>query len=391
MSDTQRSTPDAHRRYVIGCMTGTSLDGLDAALVEIRGRGLAMSVRLLGWQALDLGDLREPLMHLANGNAAPPLDVMRAARRIGQFYGDGIEELLKTCPVPNPSGKPDFVVAHGQTIWHAPFSGESQGEPDAAGMSWQLFDPWPIVRRLGLPVCYDLRQADLIAGGQGAPLTPLADWVIYREHANMIVNLGGVMNITYWKDSAATIEGGDVCPCNLLLDGLAKRLFDMQYDADDQLASQGEVVESIVQGFTDRFCVQGFGEASLGREQLTPVVFDSILKRFGSCSPHDVLRSAIEYVVRALDAVCQSVAPNGVVLGGGGARHRILVEESMARNQAMKLFCLSDDLSIPCEAREAMGWAVLGALSQDGVPISLPQVTGSTNPGVAGVWAGTSI
>ena len=383
MTDT---TTPPRERIVAGCMTGTSLDGLDAALVRIVGTGLDMTAEYLGWVShpMDPG-LRDTLMHLASGGAAEPLTYLRAARGVGELYADGVQHLLDETNGPRPA----FVVAHGQTIWHAP-------REEASPMSWQLFDPWPVVKRIGVPVCYDLRQADLIAGGEGAPLTPLADWVMYRDKADLIANLGGVFNCTYWSLSAEpgvdAVEGGDVCLCNLLLDGLAQRLLDRPYDRDGEAASAGVFDEKLYRTYGQHLAVMGTGErGSLGREDLQNGVIDRVLQAFHDRSPADLLFNAIAFVGQTIGEVFEGTAAQRLVLAGGGAKNKTLVNyirEIIEPDSFCESVCLSDDLGIPCEAREAMGFAVLGALSQDGVPCSLPQVTGATDPGGAGVWAG---
>lgn len=363
-------------------MTGTSLDGLDVALVKIIGTGLEMKAELLGHHALSMPDvLRSTLMSLASGEANEPIVYMRAGRALGELHADGLEQLFTQLP----DVSCDFVTAHGQTIWHAPGSKDSNG----AGMSWQLFDPWPIVKRLNIPICYDLRQADLIAGGEGAPLTPIADWVMYRGKAQWVVNLGGVMNMTWLNDSPAKVKAGDVCPCNLLLDGLCKRLFGKSFDENGDIAMAGSV-DPVVQGETTDHIFADHGSKSLGREQFDAQYLDGFVRIATALGePADILRTACNMVGLAIEgetATWPFQRKPRIVLAGGGVRNRALVHqiEDVVSGQVI----LSDDLGIPCEAREAMGFAVLGALSQDGVPISLPQVTGATDPGVAGVWAG---
>lgn len=379
-------------RIVAGCMTGTSLDGLDVALVKIIGTGLGMRAELLGHHALSLpDDLRCTLMSLASGEANEAITTMRAARALGEFHADGIEQLLAGGLVPPLDQPIDFITAHGQTIWHAPRprNDEEAPQPDLGPMSWQLFDPWPIVKRLNAPVCYDLRQADLIAGGEGAPLTPIADWVLYREHADIVANLGGVLNITKLNADPSQVEGGDLYPCNLLLDGLCKRYFGKAYDTDGELAGGGDVQSALVEvlfAAIDEACE---GNKSLGREQFSPQWLDRLVESVGDvASPEDVLRTAARLIAVQLGGEFREVGipQERMVLAGGGAKNQTLIE--IIEKRGYRDVCLSDDLGIPCEAREAMGFAVLGALSQDGVPISLPQVTGATNPGVAGVWAG---
>lgn len=405
------NTHQAEReRIVAGCMTGTSLDGLDAALVRIIGTGLDMRAELLGHTATPLpSGLRDTLMHLTSGSAAEPLTYMRAARGVGELYADGVQQLLDETHGPPP----EFVVAHGQTIWHAPRPRkEDADQPNPGPMSWQLFDPWPVVKRIGVPVCYDLRQADLIAGGEGAPLTPIADWVMYRDKAAIVFNLGGVGNYTSLIEGFDLLHAGDICPCNLLLDGLSQRLLGEPYDKDGACASKGKRVQDVLLAI-NRAILKTYREHghphSIGREQFSPHWLDRLIETIRPmASVEDILRSAVINTAIDLCAPMDELDESTdwdeghrhmIVVAGGGAKNKTLVEQMRVEltvdpedDNTWRPYCydvvLSDELGIPCEAREAMGFAVLGALSQDGVPISLPQVTGAKDPGVAGVWAG---
>ncbi len=364
-------------------MTGTSLDGLDVALVKIIGSGLDMHAELLGHHALSLpDDLRIALMSLAWGEANEPIVYLRAARALGEIHAEGLEQLLAGGLVPPIDQPIDFVTAHGQTIWHAP-------KDEQGPMSWQLLDPWPIIQRLKVPVCYDLRQADLIAGGQGAPLTPIADWVMYRDHADVVANLGGVLNVTQLNADPSQIAGKDLYPCNLLLDGLCKRYFDQPYDIDGALAKQGHTVPALVDALYEAIRNAIQGHRSLGREQFSPQWFERLMATLGETNAaEDVIHTAARLIATQLGGTFREAGQpkERLVIAGGGEKNQTLV--SLIEAQSYYELYRSDDLGIPCQAREAMGFAVLGALSQDGVPISLPQVTGAKDPGVAGVWVG---
>ncbi len=376
-------------RHIIGCMTGTSLDGLDAALVRITGEGLAMRAEFIAMVSRPLGDLADTLRSFASGHAHPPLDFLRAARKLGELHATACAELATGQPV-------DLVVAHGQTIWHAPRDPHGH-------LSWQLFDPWPIVRQLRAPVCYDLRQADLIAGGEGAPITPIADWVMYRsdrEH-RAIVNLGGIVNITRLPPNALPedIGGGDICAGNIVIDGLVARLFPgNRFDEDGRLSSagrfRGEIAEILGKEFHSFL-----GQGSLGRETFDAAMIDRLVSRLSPrFTPQDILVSAIDEIANHVAdlAVIQRVGSFDeperpepcatVILAGGGVRNPTYVDRIRLACQGRHRVTTSDALGIPIEAREAMAFAVLGALSQDGVPITLPGVTGSTTPGRAGAW-----
>lgn len=385
-------------------MTGTSLDGLDAALVEIVGHGVEMTAKFKGMVSLPLGDLREELRHFASGDAAEPLRFMRTARRLGELHSQAVTALCDQSAIPNPKVKLAFVVAHGQTIWHAP--GDRRASPDA-GLSWQLFDPWPIVQRIGVPVCYDLRQADLIAGGQGAPITPMSDWVMYRspEITRVVVNLGGICNVSVIPRGmpAEAMSGGDIGPCNLLIDGVVRTLFPGKtYDEDGEIAGKvsasGDMIYKMIYGHDP---LEGeFRPHSLGREQFTDAWVRGLAFEVRGKLPADlptknvlprdlfdafVVASAVDAVAMRLEVFLRDVPrPYEVVLAGGGAKNKTLVQRIEANVSADVV--RSDDLGIPCDAREAMGFAVLGALSQDGVPITLPKVTGASSPGRAGAW-----
>jgi anhydro-N-acetylmuramic acid kinase len=378
------SSEQSRKRLVAGCMTGTSLDGLDAALTEITGTGLEMKARFIGMVSRPLGELREELRHFASGGAAEPLRYLRAARRLGELHAEAVAEL---CEKHLPRGeKLDFVVAHGQTIWHAPDDPDTRAT-SGGGVSWQLFDPWPIVSRLKVPVCYDLRQADLIAGGQGAPITPMADWILF-PHPSTVVNLGGICNISFVTPFPEHTFGGDVCPCNLLIDGVVKHLFPPQrYDEDGRIAVRG------VNRGLEELLPASFSAVpeprSLGREEYSDSWAASIADQaVRVMRPDDVVASAVSSVAREIGYFIEEHEhPGPLILAGGGSRNPALVGAIRAScAQESGVICLSDELGVPVEAREALGFAVLGALSQDDVRITLPQVTGAKNPGRAGAW-----
>ncbi len=371
-------------RHIIGCMTGTSLDGIDAALVRIEGQGLGMTASFTAVDSQPFDDaLRQRLHHIVSGRAIAPIEVLRVARDLGELHARLAERLqhdhLKdgdalTC-----------VVAHGQTIWHAP----------QERLSWQLFDPWPIVRQLRVPVCYDLRQADLVAGGQGAPITPLADWILFRhpERTRLIVNLGGICNVTVLPaaPSPDAVRGADVYPCNLLLDGLVRAMWpDMTFDVDGRLAARGKARDEVVRVIDEHPFLHPTGDQprSTGREAFNDAWVGSLVDRFrASMSEEDLLASAAAAIAGRIAGEAIAANAQEIILAGGGARNGSLVQQiRTACDPSARHVAASDAHGIPIEAREAVGFAVLGALSQDGVPITLPAVTGADHPGRAGAW-----
>lgn len=367
-------------------MGGTSLDGLDVVLADIQGFGLKIKAQLLGQISIPLGDLAGKLRTLASGQAAAAIDYLRAGRELGHLHAQAIESLLERCL---PSGRRvDLVVAHGQTIWHAP----------QEHLSWQLFDPWPIVHRLNLPVLSDLRQADLIARGQGAPITPLADWILYgrQQQPRVIANLGGICNLTFLpggsEDSPpgiGAIRGADIGPCNLLLDGLAKKVMGVAFDRDGIMAARGGISSIVYRLILQSDFYQRPEPRTTGREDFSSDWVDRIAQESG-LKAYDLLASAVDAVARILaDAVTrQQFHRAEVVLAGGGARHHLLVRRIQHHLGDQRPVLLSDALGISLESREALAMALLGALCMDGLAITLPTITGASASLVAGSLAG---
>ena len=359
-------------RWVAGCMTGTSLDGLDVVLARVKGSGLQIKAECMGAVHEPLGELADVLQPLATGQPAAAIDYLRGARQLGRLHAEVIDRLC--------SGRQlDLVVAHGQTIRHAP---DEQ-------LSFQLLDPWPIVRRLNVPVCYDLRQADLIAGGQGAPITPLADWVLYRraDRHRRIVNLGGICNVTDLPAHClpADVTGQDIGPCNLLIDAVVRRFFpDERFDRDGAISSQGRAGDGLYELMLQSAFFARARPRTTGREDFDRQWVNDLLERC-DVTGADAVASAV-YAVGRLVLVAAPPNDGDLVLAGGGSKNPTLVETIRAHAPDSCHVVLSDHLGIACEAREALCLAVLGALSQDGVPVTLGQVTGAKEPGVAGAW-----
>ncbi len=367
-------------RRVVGCMTGTSLDGLDCALVEIAGRGLSMRATFVRGDSMDLGPLKPRLRAIAEQEPVTAGEVAGVMREFSLLHAEAVRHVLagEEC---------EFVCVHGQTVFHQP------------PLSWQLFQAAPLVHALGVPVVYDLRQADLAAGGQGAPITPIADWVLFRRfHDPMtVVNLGGFANYTQWhtdmlpdEDPASPVgwlsrpldvRGGDICVCNQLLDQLARERLGRPFDEDGRIAASGVADPTVVRSLDAVLENQARSNRSLGTGDELGRWIESVA---GLPVP-TVLRSACEAIG---STIARRTYDLPVMLAGGGARNAGLV-------MAVRAACghtvpTTDSVGLPIEFREAACFAVLGALCQDRVPITLPRVTRlppeRTAP-LAGVWA----
>jgi 1,6-anhydro-N-acetylmuramate kinase len=308
------------------------------------------------------------LRELANAGAATAERIATAARDYSEFHAEVVGEAIAHAGV----GSVDLVSVHGQTVFHR------------APVSWQLFNPWPLVRRVGAPVVFDLRGADLAAGGQGAPITPLADWVLFRRPSRVVVvNLGGFCNVTRLpvdRGDPGGIVAGDVCACNHVLDGVARLSLGREFDEDGAAAAAGRVHEEAVRDLEMALASQAGSRRSLGTGDEAGAWAHRWRERLG----HDLVRCAVEGVARVVARACDG--GGGVLLAGGGARNRVL-----ARRIAELVggeVTTTASAGVPIESREAACMAVLGALCQDRVAVTLPRVTGVAAPApIAGCWA----
>jgi 1,6-anhydro-N-acetylmuramate kinase len=355
-------------RMALGTMSGTSIDGLDLALVRIEGVGLAMRAAFVrGWSA-STRDFAERTRALATGVPATAAEIAALALDLAAVHVEAIGAARAE------AGPFDLVAVHGQTVFHRP------------PVSWQLVNPWPIARAAACPVVFDLRGADLAAGGQGAPITPIADWVLFRDatRSRAIVNLGGFCNITALPagdaEAIARIAGRDVCVCNQLLDALARGVLDVPYDDGGIAALSGAPNAEATSALRAALASQRGAGRSLGTGDEAFAWIDAWRTRV---SPLDLAASAASAIGAEIGAA--AAGADEIVLAGGGTRHAALVRAIGASAGVRPR--TTDALGVPSAYREAAAMAVLGALCQDRVPITLCQATGVPAPApIAGAW-----
>lgn len=373
------ASDDSTSRLVAGAMTGTSLDGIDVALVRIEGRGLAMTATFEGHASAPFPEsLVERLRAAAEQTPMTAGAFARLAREFGEFHARVLADFIAGRGL-------DLAAIHGQTIFHAP--------PD----SWQLVDATPIVAALGCPIVTDLRRADLADGGGGAPITPIADWVLFRDRRpRAIVNLGGFCNATLLPGDGDVgpdgVVGMDICACNQVLDAVARVALGRPYDEGGRAAASGRAHARAGAELSTRLAAQRRAGRSLGTgDELASWVADWAPQ----LAPADLAATAAHAVASAIaDGISAAGAPAGVelLLAGGGARNAALVGALSARfptgaRSLDEVPTRGSDRSVPIDAREAAEMAILGALAADGVRIGLPPVTGRSRDRVLdGCW-----
>lgn len=362
------------KRLVAGCMTGTSIDGLDLALIAVDGYGLSTQYSVKLCLSKSLGILAPQLRLITQRIPITAKEIAKISHDLAILHLNALEELIG-------NQKVDLVSVHGQTVYHSP------------PLSLQMINPTPIAIGLNVPVVTDLRAVDLASGGQGAPITPVADLLLYSssKEVRCVVNLGGFCNLTILprspdktpknlQPSLDRIEGLDVCVCNQILDSIARRFFKIQFDVNGDRAFKGVVKTAPYSHLESHLKLQAKQERSLGTgDELIADWFNKFSHKFPA---NDLARSACAAIASAVVYNCKSA--DRIILAGGGVKNRTLVEEIRKRSEIPVE--LSDNMGIPSTHREAVAMAVLGTLCQDRIPITIPKITGASSRAISGVW-----
>jgi anhydro-N-acetylmuramic acid kinase len=357
----------------VGLMSGTSLDGMDAALVRLDGPTHATLLDFITRPYTE--DERAQIRGALNGATAAEL--ARLHVRIAEWAAEAVQTVLVQGGV--PASELSLIAFPGQTIWHEP-----------PLVTWQLGEPAVLAERFGVRVVSGFRARDLAAGGQGAPLVPMADVLLFAaaDAPRILLNLGGMANLTYVERRAQ--EGGvlafDTGPGVAVIDATA-RLVDPRrsYDRDGKLAATGRVDEGILAGLlADPFFAEE-PPKSTGRERFGDAYAQALFDRLPGA---DAVATAAELTARSIADAVERWTPAGVevVASGGGCHHPGLMA-SLGRhllqrgNHPLRRF---DDLFFPGDAKEAVAFALLGYLTLHGQPGNVPAATGAGGPRVLG-------
>jgi anhydro-N-acetylmuramic acid kinase len=358
---------------VVGLMSGTSLDGVDAALVRLQGPTHAT---LLDFVTRPYTDAERAEIRAAfNGATAPTL--ARLHVRVADWASEAVSAVLVQGKV--PASDLSLIAFPGQTIWHEP-----------PFVSWQLGEPAVLAEKFGVPVVSGFRARDVAAGGQGAPLVPMADVLLFAapDAPRVLLNLGGMANLTYVERRAqeAGVLAFDTGPGVAIIDALA-RMMDQRrsYDRDGLIAAKGTVHEDVLAELLADEFFAAEPPKSTGRERFGDRYARALHERVPG---PDGVATAVELTARTVaDAVARWTPAEVEVVASGGGCHHPLLMASLGRHLAdrgshpLRRF---DELFFAGDAKEAVAFALLGYLTLHGQPGNVPAATGAGGSRVLG-------
>jgi len=373
-------------RLVVGLMSGTSADGIDAVLTRITGSGRSTKAEQLGFYFLPFdAATRRAILELCGGNSGGTREVCLLGTHLGLLYARAVRELLKETHTETI----DLIGCHGQTVYHIP-------EPTpylntSLRGTLQIGDPSCLAEEFGCPVVSDFRIRDMAAGGLGAPLVPYTEFLLYRSETEDVAlqNIGGIGNITLLPAGCELddVTAFDTGPGNMVMDALVMKLTNgkMNYDDGGRLAESGSVIPELLTWMLDDPYLDRQPPKTTGREYYGAEYVARLLS-FGDYPLVDVLATATAFTAQTIALSLRRFAPRmpaRLVVGGGGSRNVTLLRclqealpEVMVQTQ--------EDLGHSSDAKEALAFAILANEALFGQCNNAPSATGARHSVVMG-------
>ena len=387
-------------RTVIGLMSGTSADGIDACLARISGSGERISASLVAFRKSPYPPAVRRRVIALFSPEAPAIEVCRMNYAVGRLFAEAALDLVRRCNL-----KPDavdLIASHGQTICHLPPGGPfdfAQDEPFDdlfRGSTLQIGEPAVIAEMTGITVVADFRGQDIAAGGQGAPLVPYADYALFRSptKTRAIQNIGGIANVTLLPAGGGIddIIAFDTGPGNMIVDALITAFTqgEKTFDEDGALSALGRVDENLLAWLMAHEYLARRPPKSTGREEFGAAFVTSLLDKAQAedIAAEDLLATAVAFTAESIaraykDFILLEHKIDEVVLGGGGSYNATLRRMLQERLPGIPIF-LHEDLGISGDAKEALAFAMLGNETMLGRPANVPGATGARRRVVLG-------
>jgi anhydro-N-acetylmuramic acid kinase len=370
----------------VGLMSGTSLDGISAAVVRFTPRDAGVDPELLAFQTVAYTPERRDrlLRAMVDGTAQ---EYCRLAFDLGDWLADAAIAAIAEAGIPRNEIR--AIGSHGQTLWH-----EVPHPEQPPHSTWQLGEAAVIAERTGIDVVSDFRVRDVAAGGQGAPLVPIADAMLFSgDEWRALQNIGGIGNVTVVPPGGGLdgVRAFDTGPGVTVIDAVTRRFFpDLSYDVDGKIAAAGRVIDSVVDAVLSHPYFASPPPKSTGRELFTPAFVDDFVNRsrdaLPDCSGADVVATATSLTARSIADAYRRFMPEPVVevlVSGGGAKNPTLARmiASLVAPIEVRQFA---DRFFDGEAKEAVAFALLAYLHVNGTAGNVPRATGARGGRVLG-------
>jgi anhydro-N-acetylmuramic acid kinase len=372
---------------VAGLMSGTSVDGVDVAIVDITGQ----KVQLMAFDIFPYpAALRWEILRLCNPETAQLDNICHYNFVLGEVFADAIIKLCSKSGI--PLGSIDLVGSHGQTIYHNPRG--KRYNRKALGSTLQIGEPSVIAQRTGITTVADFRPRDMAAGGEGAPLVPYADYILFSHNrlSRAVQNIGGIANVTFLPCGCKQddIIAFDTGPGNMIIDSIIRLISTdrRRFDQAGKMAAQGTVNKMLLNEMLRHPFLRRRPPKSTGREEFGSAFATRIYQKAAEkgLSDNDIVATVTAFTANSIARAYHQflpMMPDEVILCGGGSHNNTLME--MLRSELLNAKMLStEDFGISVDAKEAVSFAVLAWATIKGLTNNVPRATGAGRPVVLG-------
>jgi anhydro-N-acetylmuramic acid kinase len=378
---------------VLGMMSGTSADGIDVALARISGAPPNLNAKLLGHTSVKFpAALRKDILRVAEQHSITAGALSQLNSRLGELFADAALAACRKFRI--APKKISLIGSHGQTIFHQGKPANFLGRPTASTL--QIGEPAIIAAYTGITTVGDFRPADIALGGQGAPLVPYADYLLYRhkKFGRVSLNLGGIANITVLPRATKPqqVFAFDTGPANMLIDALVAHFTRgrLRFDENARLSSQGRSIPALLDELLRDPYLKLPPPKSTGREYYGNAYLKKLLAlgRRYRAKPNDLIRAATIFTaLSVVDALNRFVLPktkiHQFIVSGGGAHNPLILAQLSAALPDIEVLP-SGRLGVPEDAKEAFAFALLAYETFHQRPANLPSATGARGPAILG-------
>jgi len=374
-------------RYAAGLLSGTSVDGIDAVLVKISGYGINTKLKIIDFITVNIPkSVKKEILKNSYSKSANIEEICRLNVILGKLFTNSVKRLQKR----NKDVTIDFIGSHGQTIHHLPKKALYAGY--SVKSTLQIGDPAVIANLTGITTVGDFRIADCAVGGDGAPLVPYLDYILFRSNkiSRGLMNIGGISNLTVLPKSCSKddVIAFDTGPGNMIIDELMMLFYEKPFDIDGKIAGKGKVNQKLFDFLSQDDYYKLRPPKSTGREHYGSHFVKNLLKRFGRLTKEDIIRTVTEYTSYTIwysyyKFISSKVRINELILSGGGANNPIIVNSLKQYFKGVKIKKI-DAYGIDQDSKEAVLFAVLANECLAGNPANMKSVTGSKKDVILG-------
>ncbi len=373
--------------YIAGLMSGTSLDGIDAALVKVCGSGLETEMEIMEFITYPFPkDIESEIIQSLSVENSNVQLICSLNFKLGKLFAEAVKEVCKKANL--PLEKLDLIGSHGQTIYHQP-----QKENQFIPSTLQIGEAAVIAHDTDTMVVSNFRTMDMAAGGQGAPLVPYTEYILYRSETKgrLLQNIGGIGNVTVLPRGASLgdMEAFDTGPGNMIIDEVCRQLFGVNYDKGGRIAKQGKVNEELLAYCMNHPYIMSAPPKSTGRELFGKQYVLKLLEEFKTLSKEDIVTTVTMFTAKSIVAnyqayVFQKTTIDEVIIGGGGSYNQTLLEmiQNLLGNSVKVM--TQEELGYSSESKEAVAFALLANETYHGNAGNVPSATGAKQAVILG-------